>query len=176
MKPFTTFVQNKQIYQEVFASRLPKARKYVWIATADIKDLYVKKGNRMVPFLEILSDLLLQGVEVKLIYAKEPGTAFQHDFDKYPVLAKKLQQMHCPRVHFKSVIIDGAFVFTGSANLTGAGMGAKSEHKRNFENGIISTDFSFVDPVVDQFQEVWTKQHCKACGRKEFCSEWRHNL
>lgn len=35
----------------------------------------------------------------------------------------------CPRVHFKSVIVDGRFVFSGSANLTDAGMGAKGYYQ-----------------------------------------------
>ncbi len=30
----------------------------MWIATADIKGLYVKRGNKMVPFLGVLSDMI----------------------------------------------------------------------------------------------------------------------
>lgn len=45
-----------------------------------------------------------------------------------------MERMLCPRVHFKCIIVDGVKAYFGSANLTGAGMGAKSEKKRNFEN------------------------------------------
>ncbi|HAT59537.1 MAG TPA: hypothetical protein DCS60_02045 [Opitutae bacterium] len=38
----------------------------------------------------------------------------------------------CPRAHFKTVIIDGAFAYTGSSNLTGASRRAKSEFRHNF--------------------------------------------
>ena len=41
-----------------------------------------------------------------------------------------VERILCPRVHFKSVIVDGRFAYSGSANLTGAGMGAKSKEKR----------------------------------------------
>ncbi|MDA3882167.1 MAG: phospholipase D-like domain-containing protein [Bacteroidales bacterium] len=168
------FVVNEEIYNKVLLEKVPNVKRSVWIATADIKDLYVKKLGKMVPFLHIVSDLLLRGVEVRLIFAKEPGTAFQKDFDKYPVLAKKLEQFHCPRVHFKMVIIDGGeWVFTGSANLTGAGMGAKSVRNRNFENGVISTNATFNNQVFEQFDSVWMGTYCDSCGRKQYCAEWR---
>lgn len=43
----------------------------------------------------------------------------------------------------------------GSANLTGAGMGAKSDRKRNFENGVVTDDASLIAPLEDQFDAVW---------------------
>ncbi|MFO7869800.1 MAG: phospholipase D-like domain-containing protein [Bacteroidales bacterium] len=168
------FIHNEDIYTQVLQEQIPCAHQSVWIATADIKDVYVKKLGNMVPFLEILSDLLLKGVEVRLIFAKEPGPAFRTDFDKYPVLAKKLEQFHCPRVHFKCVIIDGGrFVYTGSANLTGAGMGAKSVRNRNFEMGVISENRHFNEQVFNQFDDVWMGALCENCGRKKYCTEWR---
>lgn len=166
-------ITDKEIYQKVVLDAIPRATKFVWIGTADIKDLYVKKGTRMVPFLETLSDLLTKKVAVRLLFAKEPGSAFQTDFDVYPLLAKDLEQFNCPRVHFKTVIVDGTWAYTGSANLTGAGMGAKSVRNRNFETGIITTQLNEVELLMKQFDDVWIGLHCKDCGRKQFCAEWR---
>ncbi len=42
----------------------------------------------------------------------------------------------CPRLHAKAVIIDCRAMYLGSANLTGAGLGAKADKRRNFEMGI----------------------------------------
>ena len=167
----TEFVTDSEIYKRVLLERVPEARSFVWLATSDLKDLYVNKGRRrrLVPFLEILSDLLLRGVAVRLIHAKEPGPAFRNDFDRYPVLAERLERLLCPRVHFKCVIVDGTFAYSGSANLTGAGMGAKSQGKRNFESGIITRDPALVDRIMSQFDEVWIGVHCPACKRKDFC-------
>ncbi len=50
-----------------------------------------------------------------------------------------LERLLSPRVHFKAVVVDGTFAYSGSANLTGAGMGAKSENRRNFEVGFITS-------------------------------------
>ena len=168
----TEFITDKEIYEKVILERIPSAKKFVWIATSDIKDLHVKKGRSMVPFLELLSDLIDKNVLIRLIHAKEPGPNFRKDFDRYPNFIGGLERILCPRVHFKSVIIDGTFIYTGSANLTGAGMGAKSSTKRNFESGIISDDKILVNQVMNQFDSIWIGSFCRDCKRKDFCADY----
>jgi phosphatidylserine/phosphatidylglycerophosphate/cardiolipin synthase-like enzyme len=143
------FITDKEIYDRVICERIPKARKFLWLATADLKDLHVDKQGRMVPFLEVLSDLVKKRVEIRLLHAKEPGKAFREDFDRYPNLIGGIERILCPRVHFKSVVIDGDFAYTGSANLTGAGMGAKSAGRRNFESGIITDDKKIIGKIME---------------------------
>jgi len=143
------FITDKNIYDRVICDRIPKARKFLWLATADLKDLHVDKQGRMVPFLEVLSDLVKKRVEIRLLHAKEPGKAFREDFDRYPNLIGGIERILCPRVHFKSVVIDGDFAYTGSANLTGAGMGAKSAGRRNFESGIITDDKKIIGKIME---------------------------
>ncbi len=168
----TEFITDEEIYDRVILERIPLAKKFLWIATSDIKDLHVKKGKSMVPFLEVISDLIDKNVLVRLIHAKEPGPNFRKDFDRYPNLRTGLERILCPRVHFKSVIIDGKFIYTGSANLTGAGMGAKSSAKRNLESGIISSDPDLVESVMKQFDAVWMGSRCGGCKRKDFCADF----
>lgn len=165
------FVMDSQIYEDVLCQAVPKARRQLWLATADLKDLHVRKAGAMVPFLEILSDLIARNVEVRLLHAKEPGPVFRRDFDRYPNLIAGLERMLCPRVHLKCVIVDGCFAYTGSANLTGAGLGAKSAKRRNFESGIVTTDVRLVEQIMDQFDQIWRGAHCRECGRKKFCDE-----
>ena len=168
----TKFVSNREIYEEIVRDSVPKARRRIWIATADIKDMYVDAGGRdLVPFLEVLSDLVGRGVEVRLIHAKEPGPNFREDFDRYPRLFTQMERALCPRVHFKCIIIDGKLAWFGSANLTGAGMGAKSDRKRNFENGVITDEPGLINPLENQFDAVWRGDFCKECGRKDFCGD-----
>lgn len=168
----TSFISNREIYEQVIRDRVPFTKRRLWIATADIKDMYVETGGtEMVPFLKVLARLIGRGVEVRLIHAKEPGPNFREDFDRYPELAESLERALCPRVHFKCVIIDGSFAWFGSANLTGAGMGAKSERKRNFENGIVTDDPALVNPLEEEFDSIWRGDYCKECGRKDFCAD-----
>lgn len=166
------FITDIEIYEKVILEEIPKAREFLWLATSDLKDLHVERGGRMVPFLQVLSKLIDKGVSVRLLHAKEPGPAFRTDFDKYTNLVEGLERILCPRVHFKAVVVDGKFAYTGSANLTGAGMGAKSDTRRNFESGIITTNAELIRRIMDQFDGIWIGEHCVDCGRKEYCSDY----
>ena len=110
-------------------------------------------------------------MEVRLIHAKEPGPNFREDFDKYPVLYDRLERVLCPHVHFKMLVFDGKEVYIGSANLTGAGIGMKTDNKRNFEAGIMTDDTEIVEKAMNKFDEVRIGKHCKTCKRREYCSD-----
>jgi phosphatidylserine/phosphatidylglycerophosphate/cardiolipin synthase-like enzyme len=164
-------LRNKEIYQEVIQELVPDAREFLWIATADIKDLHVSSHGSFRPFLGVLSDLVDNGVEVRLLHAKEPGPNFRKDYDLYPNLLTGMERIICPRVHLKTVVADGRMAYLGSANLTGAGMGAKSPNRRNFESGIISDEPEIVTGVMEQFDEIWMGALCDTCQRRKYCSD-----
>ena len=42
----TQFVSDREIYERVLRDAVPRAARRVWIATADIKDLYVEAAIR----------------------------------------------------------------------------------------------------------------------------------
>jgi len=167
------FVTDRQIYEKVICGQVPKTKKFIWLATSDLKDLHIEKNGKMVPFLEKLSDLIKKHIEIRLLHAKEPGPVFRRDFDRFPNLINGMERILCPRVHLKSVIIDGTFAYTGSANLTGAGMGAKTSGKRNFEAGIITDEKELVGRILKQFDDIWSGKHCRECKRKKFCSDYK---
>ncbi len=172
----TEFIKDREIYERVINGLIPKTKKFLWLGTADLKDLHVDKNGKMVPFLEILSDLVKKNIEIRLLHAKEPGPIFRKDFDRYPNLISGMERILCPRVHLKSVIIDGKVAYTGSANLTGAGMGAKSSNKRNFEAGIITTEENLISKIMEQFDDIWRGSYCHDCKRKEYCADYRELL
>jgi phosphatidylserine/phosphatidylglycerophosphate/cardiolipin synthase-like enzyme len=164
------FITDRRIYERVIQESIPAAETFVWIATADIKDMYVHhRGRKMAPFLAVLSDLVDRGVSARLIHAKEPGPAFREDYDRYPNLIEGMEMILCPRVHFKSVVVDGTFAFSGSANLTGAGMGAKGENRRNFEAGFTTRDRKLIGQIMEQFDSIWMGERCASCERKAHC-------
>ena len=166
----TSYISNIDHYKEVI-SRVQSVKQTLWIGTADIKDLYIDDGGQTKPFLAMLAKLIRQGVEVRLIHAKEPGPNFREDFDKYPILYDGLERVLCPRVHFKIIVFDCKEVYIGSANLTGAGIGMKAETTRNFEAGILTDDPEIVEQAMNQFDEVWMGKHCKTCKRRDFCTD-----
>lgn len=164
------YIADRDHYTEVL-SRCEMVKHDLWIGTADLKDLYVKGGRDVVPFLSVLDKLVKRGVEVRLLHAKEPGENFRADFDKYPGLWSRMERKLCPRVHFKIMVFDCSVVYIGSANLTGAGIGMKGEGNRNFEAGILTDDPMLVDAAANHIDSVWQGAHCKKCRRKDFCTD-----
>lgn len=126
------YIQNEQHYN-LLVDNVSKVKHTLWIGTADLKDLYIRQGNSVIPFLSLLEQKIRQNVSIRLLHAKEPGKNFRNDFDKYPLLWKGLERSICPRIHFKILIFDLQLVYIGSANLTGAALRMKSERNRNFE-------------------------------------------
>ena len=164
------YIADKDHYTEVL-SHCGSVKHDLWIATADLKDLYVQAKNDAEPFLAVLDRLLKRGVEVRLLHAKEPGENFRQDFDRFPGLWTKLERRLCPRVHFKLMVFDCAAAYIGSANLTGAGMGMKSENGRNFEAGILTDDPALVDAAADHLEGVWQGRRCAGCRHKHICGD-----
>lgn len=169
----TELLLNEEIYHRIIEELVPSANHYLWIVTADLKDLHVKRGKRYLPFLAVLSDLVESGVAVRLFHAKEPGPRFREDFDRYPPLIESelFERILCPRIHTKAIVVDGKSAFITSANLTGAGMGAKSPTRRNFEAGILTDERNHLDPLIDWIDALYLGEPCAKCGRRDVCPD-----
>ncbi len=72
-------------------------------------------------------------------------------------------------MHVKTVVVDGAVAYLGSANWTGAGLGAKGEGRRNFELGLLSRDDLLLDEVQAFFDAIWCGQPCPGCKLRAEC-------
>ncbi|MDP0492629.1 MAG: phospholipase D-like domain-containing protein [Verrucomicrobiota bacterium JB023] len=169
----TELLLNEQIYHRVIEDLIPQAEDFLWIVTADLKDLHVRSGKRFIPFLEVLSRLVDDGIAIRLFHAKEPGPRFREDFDHYPNLIESelFERILCPRIHTKAILIDGRIGFITSANLTGAGMGAKSPDRRNFEAGILTDEKTLLTPLIDWLDELYLGEPCHTCGRRDVCPD-----
>ncbi len=164
---------NRDIYTEFIQSKLPAAKRFLWIVTADIKDLHVDIDGRFKPLLEVLNSMVERGVAVRLIHAKEPGPRFREEFDRFDALisSESFERILCPRVHTKAIVIDGELAFLGSPNLTGAGMGSKNENRRNFEAGFEFDDIQDITTLMDWIDRLYLGDYCKSCQRREYCPD-----
>ena len=68
----TELITNREIYERFLLEAIPQSRKFLWIGTADLKDLHVHRGRRMIPFIGLLSELVERGVAVVLISSEMP--------------------------------------------------------------------------------------------------------
>ena len=161
-----------ELYREVVLHRMAQARESVWIATANVKAMFVERtSGEFTSILELFADLARRGVELRLLHAELPSRPFRAVFEQQRSLWAAMQLKICPRVHFKTVLVDGAWIYLGSANLTGAGLGAKGAGKRNFELGFVTEDFDTIDRTTALFESVWSGVECARCRLYDVCPD-----
>jgi len=160
------------LYRRVVLEGLARARESVLIATANVKAMLVEQDGDFKPVASLFAKLAARGVAVRLLHAELPSRPFRAAFDKHPRLVRGGMTLKiCPRVHFKAVLVDGAWLYLGSANLTGAGLGAKHKDGRNFELGFVTEDFDTIDRVGALFEAVWSGAECRACRLYDDCPD-----
>jgi len=158
-----------QHFYRIVHDGILKAKVSLDIATADFKAMLVPQpaSNRARSIIEIFRGLSKRGVEIRLLQAGTPSSAALRELRA--ALPGNLVIRRCPRLHAKAVIVDCMAMYLGSANLTGAGLGAKGQNRRNFELGIWTRSPALIDAVLDQFNALWEGRRCRTCGRKEIC-------
>jgi phosphatidylserine/phosphatidylglycerophosphate/cardiolipin synthase-like enzyme len=168
-------ILNEEHLGGVLAEALRRCRHRLWIATADVKHVHLPadalesraRGGRARGLLDVFESLSERGVEILLLHGSVPSGPFLERLVEH--VPAGLTMRRCPRMHAKAVLVDGRWMYLGSANLTGAGLGAKSPRRRNFEAGIWTDEPALIDPVGDLFQEVFSGGRCADCGRREQC-------
>ena len=170
-------VINEEHFRRVVLEGMLEARLSLDILTADFKAMLVpepagrpgrRAGGRHAPsIVEHLRKLAAGGVEIRLLHSGTPSAAALRELKRE--LPNGLTIRRCPRLHAKAVVIDCRAMYLGSANLTGAGLGAKADGRRNFEMGIWTASPSLIDPVMDQFNALWEGRRCETCKRKDVC-------
>jgi phosphatidylserine/phosphatidylglycerophosphate/cardiolipin synthase-like enzyme len=114
--------------------------------------------------------LAARGVELRLLHGGLPSRAFRDDLRAQKRLAAgALAMRRCPRVHLKMIAVDGARLYLGSANFTGAGLGAKGDNRRNFEAGVLTDDDVMLDEMQSTFDAIWSGRECKGCALRALC-------
>ena len=176
-------VSGRGHYDRVIAAVLA-AETSVWIATANLKELMIEDG-RAKPgvrrtmrrkrgdyrsILAALEELAKRGVELRVLHGELPSRPFRAELLRRPALATAgLALRRCPRVHLKLVIVDGSVLYLGSANWTGAGLGARGTGRRNFELGIVTDDAEMLDEAQGLVDRIWRGGECGGCKLREEC-------
>jgi phosphatidylserine/phosphatidylglycerophosphate/cardiolipin synthase-like enzyme len=171
-------VSGRGHYERVIAAVLA-ARTSVWIATATLKELLVeggpsvRRGRRANDFRSVLAaleELAARGVELRVLHGELPSRPFRAELLRRPAIATGgLALRRCPRVHLKLVIVDGATLYLGSANWTGAGLGARGSGRRNFELGVVTDDGVLLDEAQALMDRVWRGAECAGCKLRDEC-------
>lgn len=151
-----------------------KAKRRVWIATANVKDLHVPgPGRRSRPLLDHLAALQARGVRTRILHGGKPSSFFLNSLNSNGELhgGEDFEMQQCPRVHFKMILVDERLGYCGSANLTGAGLGCRSAAKRNFETGVVFSDPESIERLEEYFDRIWMGEACEGCGLRKNCPQ-----
>jgi phosphatidylserine/phosphatidylglycerophosphate/cardiolipin synthase-like enzyme len=163
---------DRDIFEKFSVTHLCSAERFVWIATANIKMTFLRYKSKFVSFPDLMAILVNRGVSFRIIHSEVPSKPFRDRYERIDTkgkLSAGVEFLQCPRMHSKLFIVDGSSVMVGSANLTGAGIGAKSGKKRNFEIGFLLEGQEDVEPFVDYFDFIWMGGHCTDCGYRSTC-------
>lgn len=163
---------DREIYEQFTEMHLAKARRFVWIATANIKGTGLLYQRRFLSFVDLMAVLVNKGLAFRIIHSDLPSKPFQQRYEQLDTkgqLSAGVEFLHCIRMHAKIFIVDGRVGLVGSPNLTGAGIGAKGKNRRNFELAFLLESEQEVLPFLNYFDYAWMGGHCPSCGRREIC-------
>lgn len=168
----TELLTGLDLHQQVIIDGVLEAEEYVWIATANLKDMHVRVGKKFRPILETFNHMAQNGVRFRVVHSDLPSRLFRKTLDKFPELVGgALELQICLRSHWKMVIVDGKSAYFGSANFTGAGLGARGENKRNLELGLFTTDQDWVVKLQTLFDSFWIGTYCENCSLHKQCPD-----
>ena len=188
-------IEGREHYERVIAAVLA-AKVSVWIATANVKELMVedhraRPGRRRSlkqARLRLRARAPRRSRRARRRAAPAPRRAAVGAVSRASSRSTRgwsrggLALRRCPRVHLKTVIVDGELLYLGSANWTGAGLGAKGAGRRNFELGIVTDDGPLLDQVQALYERIWSRRRVRGlpaaggvprpagrAGRQEAC-------
>jgi phosphatidylserine/phosphatidylglycerophosphate/cardiolipin synthase-like enzyme len=177
-RALVSLVADRDHYEHVTLA-LGRAKTSVWISTANVKQLMIeapvgtrdRARGRYVPILDTLQSLVDRGVHVRLLHSTPPSRPFRAELAARAsrLAPPRFEMRACPRVHLKMIAIDGALLYLGSANFTGAGLGAKGDGRRNFELGVLTDDEWMLDATQARFDAIWRGSECGACKLRREC-------
>ncbi|MBD3191043.1 MAG: hypothetical protein GF308_10385 [Candidatus Heimdallarchaeota archaeon] len=159
-------------FNSIIADGLLNAQKFIWITSAITRDfrIYSKVRGKAVPFSEVIRTIRNQGVDINFLVSVERKDWLGKRNALYLKLMNQqgIEFRFCSRIHMKVIIVDGKWLYLGSANITSAGLGADTRKgKNNFEVGIVSSDRVAILELAQLFKEIWTGEHCQGCYRKK---------
>jgi phosphatidylserine/phosphatidylglycerophosphate/cardiolipin synthase-like enzyme len=169
------YLEDEELYERVVEDGIAVAAESLELATANLKAMLVEFPPDSGEFASLPAFLLAkaqEGVRIRVLHSGVPSESFLNELRgtglwKHP----NFEMRRCPRVHLKMALVDGRRAYLGTANFTGAGLGAKSDQRRNFEAGIWSRSDQLVARLRRFFRSIWDGALCEGCARAENCPQ-----
>ena len=93
-------VTGAALHEAVIVERLLEAKRQVWIATADLKDMHVRRGSRFSPILAVFDEMASRGVEFRIVHSALPSRPFRQTLESYPRLTGGALELQVCTLYF----------------------------------------------------------------------------
>ena len=142
-----------------------KAQESIIIGTYNLQNIKIQQRNRNTSLSEVLIQKAKRNVKILICLAAfMRKSRFINTLRTHPVAhTHKLAIRFCRRMHFKTIIVDLKYAYIGTANISGAGIGLKSQQRRNFELGFVTRDIELIADVGTTFMEIFNGKYCDKC-------------
>jgi len=166
------FLTQNELHFNVIIKLMSEASSTINIATSHARNFKVNLGLKDSLFLvDYLKYYSRKGVQIRILVT--PNT-MKSKLVTGILNTNNIDIKACARNHMKIIVIDSEKAYVGTANLTSAGLGCRSENVRNFELGFITESHSIVQSLIKIFNDVWHAEYCTSCryfkNKKIMCS------
>ncbi|MBD3191041.1 MAG: hypothetical protein GF308_10375 [Candidatus Heimdallarchaeota archaeon] len=154
-------------FEHIVHNGFMKAKNHIWFTSAKTTDFMIPnpRTKEAMQFSQRLYQLARRGIKIKFILApREEEKKFYQKLKE----VENIEFKFCYDMHMKIILIDSTWLYFGSANLTGAGLGSRTRKGRNnFEIGAITIDKEPILTIVRLFTEIWQGKYCAGCHQKK---------
>lgn len=145
------------------------AKEEIWFTSAKTTDFMIPNPHtkEAFNFTHWLVRLRNRGVKINFIL-----TPREKEKKVYQKLKNEenIEFRFCYNLHLKVILTDRSWLYFGSANLTGAGLGSRTRKGRNnFEIGVITTNKQAIMNVERLLLRIWNGLECDSCYQKTKC-------
>ena len=113
--------------------------------------------------LERLRRARARGVELRILHASLPSRPFRDEFDRHPRLVRGgLELRLCPRVHLKTVIVDGALAVPRQRELDRRGPRRQGRGPAQLRARHRQRRRAAARPGAGALQSIWTRRAVRA--------------
>ena len=155
-----------EAFEHVVQNGFLLAKKEIWFTSAKTTDFMIPNPHTKEAFNFSHWLVRLRDRGVKINFILSPRERERKVYQKLKN-EENIEFRFCYDLHLKVILTDNSWLYFGSANLTGAGLGSRTRKGRNnFEIGVITTDRDAIMQVERLLLRIWTGAECQNCYQK----------
>ena len=170
-----SYVEDEEHYTQVF-KLMAEVKHSLKIASANLKNFSVTVEydgtNETLRLCDFFLSLVERGVHVQVVCMKPFGFYLYAKENCPQLLEHPLFELRCnEHNHMKVFIFDDECVYVGSANITDAAIGKRTNGKRNHEAGMLLQGAKLIQSPLQHFDKVWDDPGILKSSWKRFAAK-----